>query len=83
LQDSEDVDDPICVRSRTGFVLTLAGAPLYWSSKLQTETVSCTMESEYIALSTAMKELIPTRRIVDEVCVAFDVKRDGCCDKDV
>jgi hypothetical protein len=41
------------------------------------------MESEYIALSTAMKELIPTRRIVDEVCVAFDVKRDGCCDKDV
>jgi hypothetical protein len=35
------------------------------------------MEIEDIALSTAMKELIPTRRSVDEVCVAFDVKRDA------
>jgi hypothetical protein len=32
LWNSKDVDDPICVQSRNGFILTLDGAPLYWSS---------------------------------------------------
>ena len=32
----EDCQDPICARSRTGFVVTLANCPLLWMSKLQT-----------------------------------------------
>jgi len=47
----EDNNDPVCVRSRTGYVITVAGCPIYWSSKLQTETATSTMEAKVIALA--------------------------------
>jgi hypothetical protein len=71
LYGSEDAQDPICSKSRTGCVITLANCPLVWASKLQTETALSTMESEYVALSTAMRELIPIRRLVTLVCDAI------------
>jgi hypothetical protein len=46
----EDNNDPICVCSCMGYVITVAGCPIYWSSKLQTETATSTMEAEIIAL---------------------------------
>ena len=77
LWKSEDDQDPVCVKSRTGYVLEFAGCPLTWTSKLQTEIALSTMESEYIALSQAMRELIPTRRIVDEVITCFSLHATG------
>jgi hypothetical protein len=56
------------VKSRTGYVLTLANCPLLWVSKLQTEIALSTMEAEYIALSQSMRDLIPVRRMVKTVC---------------
>jgi histone deacetylase 1/2 len=67
----EDVQDPTCTRSRTGYLLTLGGTPLLWSSRLQTETALSTMEAEYIALSTAMRALLPMRQIHSEILSAF------------
>ena len=32
--------DPSCVKSRTGFVITVANCPVFWQSKLQTETTN-------------------------------------------
>jgi hypothetical protein len=55
----EHADDPHCVRSRTGYVITLAGCPIIWASKMQTEIALSTMEAEYIALSTACRDLFP------------------------
>ena len=46
-----DCQDPIRVKSRTGYLLLLAGCPLLWSSKLQTEIATSTLEAEFIALS--------------------------------
>ena len=43
------------------------GCPLLWTSKLQTMTALSTMEAEYIALSTSMRELISTRSILQEI----------------
>jgi len=45
-------------KSRTGYVIMFAGCPLIWSSKLQTEIVLSSTEAEYIALSTATREII-------------------------
>ncbi len=59
LWNHEKSDDPHCVRSRTGYVITLAGCPVLWASKLQTEIALSTMEAEYIALSTACRDLFP------------------------
>ena len=61
----EKADDPISVRSRTGFIVTLAGLPVSWSSKLQTEIA---MMAEYIALSTRMRELLPSIDTFNDIC---------------
>jgi hypothetical protein len=62
----EDDQDPVCVKSRTD-VFTIAGCPVSWASKLQTEIALSTLEAEYIALSTAMREMLPMRRLFKEI----------------
>ena len=51
--------DNSTARSRSGHVIMYAGCPLVWASKLQTEIALSTTESEYISLSTALREIIP------------------------
>jgi hypothetical protein len=80
LWNTEDSSDPVCVKSRTGFVITLGGVPLIWSSKLQTEIALSTTESEYIAASTAMRVLLPLKRVVHEVLEPFGIARDEATD---
>eukprot|EP00956_Cyclotella_meneghiniana_P002311 scaffold2611_cov43-Cyclotella_meneghiniana.AAC.4 len=64
LEDSDDADN---VMSRTGYVLFYAGCPIYWVSKLQTEIALSTAELEYIALSSALREVIPLMRLMEEI----------------
>ena len=63
----EDPEDPLSVKSRTGYVLLVGNCPVQWVSKLQSEISVSMMEAEYISLSTAMRDLIPLRTFVDEV----------------
>ena len=71
----EDIQDPQCVKSRTGYVLMLAGCPLSWVSKLQTEVALSTMHAEYVALSTSCRDVIPMRQLVKLAAegLGFDV----------
>ena len=48
-------------------MILLAGCPLLWRSCLQTETSVSTMMAEYVALSTAMRDLLPLKRLVKTV----------------
>jgi hypothetical protein len=64
LFSSSKPNDPCSVRSRTGFVILLGTTPTTWVSKLQSETALSTMESEYIALSQALRVLLPLRKIL-------------------
>ena len=68
--------DPTSVRSRTGFLFTIGGCPFSWITCLQTETAMSTMEAEYTALSTTVKDLIPLKRIVEAVAVGLDLGDD-------
>jgi hypothetical protein len=70
LWNSEQEQDPHCVRSRTGFIVMIANCPVIWKSKLQTEIALSTMESEYIALSTSCRDLLPLQNLVTEVATA-------------
>ena len=63
----ENPQDPICARSRTGFVVTFANCPLLWVSKLQTEIALSTIHSEYVALSHSVRALLPLKSIIKEV----------------
>ena len=53
-----DADNAENVLSRTDFVIFYAGCPLLWTSQLQTEITLSSAEAEYIALSTALREVI-------------------------
>ena len=63
----ENPEDPLCVKSWTGYVLLVGNCPVHWVSKLQSEISVSMMEAEYISLSTTMRDLIPLRTLVDEV----------------
>jgi len=64
---SGDTQNPAAVLSRTGFVISYAGCPIYWASKLQTEIALSTTEAEYIALSMAMREVLPFLNLMQEI----------------
>jgi len=55
------------VLSRSSYVISFCGCPVVWASKLQTEIALSTTESEYIALSTATRDLLPLRRILQGI----------------
>jgi hypothetical protein len=57
----EEQTDPVCVKSRTGFVICISNCPVIWGSKLQHEISKSTMEAEYNALSYTMRELLPSK----------------------
>ena len=73
LHDSEHEQDPVSVKSRTGFVLTLFGCPVIWSSKLQTDITLSSTAAEYVAFSMAMRELLPMRVLLQEIGAKMDL----------
>ena len=46
---------------------------MVWVSKLQTEIALSTLEAEYIALSQAMRELLPLRELLQEVGIKMEL----------
>jgi hypothetical protein len=60
-------DEPSSVMSRTGYVIFYANCPIIWSSKLQTEIALSTTESEYIALSQSLRDVIPLIGLLQEL----------------
>jgi len=70
---TEDAKDPISSKSRTGYVLILGNCLVSWSSKLQQETCLSTTEAEYVAMSQAMRELLPLRTLVNLIAECLQV----------
>ena len=64
---SELGTNPDSVKSRTGYIIEIANCPVMWVSKLQTSIATSTMESEYTALSMALRAFIPLQAIVQSV----------------
>jgi len=55
----EPPNDPVSVKSRTGFIISINNCPIVWSSKLKGSIALSTMMDEYYALSTAMRDVLP------------------------
>ncbi|KAL7469660.1 hypothetical protein ACHAXS_009917, partial [Conticribra weissflogii] len=68
-------ENPESVLSRTGYVIMYAGCPITWCSKLQTEIALSTTEAEYIALSQAMREVIPFLNLMKEICDVLPINK--------
>lgn len=65
--DKNDTSNPRDCLSRTGYVIKYAGCPIVWASKLQTTIALSTTEAEYMALSTAMREMIYLMQLIEEL----------------
>ena len=59
--------DPDTARSRSGFVITYAGCPIYWGSKLQTEIALSSTESEVLAASESLRHVIHMMDLIEEL----------------
>jgi len=59
--------DPTGAMSRTGYVISYAGCPIIWASKMQKLCALSTTEAEYIALSSALREVISVMQLLSEL----------------
>ena len=66
------MEDVNTARSRSGYLITYAACPILWASKMQTEIALSTTEAEYIALSTALREVIPLMDLLSEFQTHID-----------
>ena len=65
-QQRDAHNDPMTSKSRSGWIVRFAGAPITWASKIQMITALSTTEAEYIALSTSLREVIPLMGMLKE-----------------
>ena len=70
-------EDPMSVKSRSGYIIKLGSWPIIWKSYLQGHQSSSTLESEYSALSDALKVLIPLIHIVKEMASMLENSKFG------
>ena len=59
--------DPSTAKSRSGWIIFYARCPIIWASKLQSQVALSTTEAEYIAMSMALRDVIPVMELLDEI----------------
>jgi hypothetical protein len=61
------MSDPSTAKSRTGYIISKGGCPVIWASKLQTEVVLSSTESEYAGLSESLCIAIVMMNLLKEM----------------
>ena len=67
LHGKEDRGDPDNVKSRTGHVIFVNDCPIVWKSVPQESMSLSAMMAEHCALSTAMRDVMPLRTLIEVV----------------
>jgi len=73
LHGKEPRNDPVSVKSRTGFIISINHCPIVWSSKLQDSIALNTMMAEDCALSTTIRDVLPLRNLTMNVAKAVGI----------
>ena len=60
-------------RSTSGYVFTMAGGPVTWSSKRQATVALSTVEAEYVAMSRCAQQMAWMKTWLDEVQIEHEV----------
>ncbi|KAL7475666.1 hypothetical protein ACHAW6_001577 [Cyclotella cf. meneghiniana] len=61
------VMDPSITKSRSGWIIFYAACPIIWASKLQSQVALSTTKVEYIAMSMALRDIIPLMKLIKEM----------------
>ena len=59
--------DPSTAKSCSGWIISYAGCLIIWASKLQTHVATSTTMADYIALSSALHDVLPIMELMDEL----------------
>jgi hypothetical protein len=59
--------DPSTAKSRSRWIIFYAGCPVPWASKLQPQIGLSTTETKYIAMSQALRDIIPIMNLLQEM----------------
>jgi hypothetical protein len=70
--DSDHAGDLVTRRSRTGFIVFLNNAPIYWSSKKQGSCKTSTFGSEFVAMKQATEYVRGLRFILRMMRITVD-----------
>jgi len=65
--DADWASDIDTRKSQSGYVFYLNGGPISWASNKQTTVALSSVESEYIALSSATQELVYLRQLLEDI----------------
>ena len=60
-------------RSTSGYIFTMAGGPVTWSSKRQATVALSTVEAEYVAMSRCAQQMMWMQAWLDEVTIEHDM----------
>ena len=66
-----NADNADNIMSQTGMVIMYAICPIFWRSSLKTEIALSTAEAEYIALSSALRQVLPLMTMMEEINKVF------------
>ena len=84
--DADHAGDLVTRRSRTGFIVFLNNAPIYWSSKKQSSVETSTFGSEFVAMKQATEYVRGLRYklrmmgiLVDEPAFVFGDNKSVLC----
>lgn len=73
--DSDYANDLDTRRSTTGYIFTLNGAPITWSTQRQQTVALSTTEAEYMAVCEATKEAIWLRQLMEDIHESINVPK--------
>ncbi len=59
--------DPSTAKSQSGWIIFYSGCPISWASKLQSQIALSTTEAKYIAMSQALRDIIPVMNLLQEM----------------
>jgi hypothetical protein len=80
--DSDFAGCPGTRKSTTGWIFTLAGSPIDWKSKKQSNVTTSSCEAEYMALTSGTKECMWLRDLMDEFNVSSPSATPIFCDNE-
>lgn len=78
--DSDWAQDPVTRKSISGIICKVFGAPVSWSSRKQDVVSTSTTESEFYAISEAIKEILWLKNLLSDFNVQTDPTTDIFCD---